>query len=499
MGAFGKTRSAFDLRKCNGTSTIGTQVGCGLVLVQCLEAVSGCAMRAKGKSIFLAGLALVLIGAAVLWATRSQVSQKPLATVALGDGRILQLEAVTYGTTHHIGNPASEVGWRLNAWLPGRLRADIATRNPESAIDDLEIPALVVWVNALSAQTGTNVDCQRIRVELVNERGEHYAADNSYWFGGTEFWRVGHVFPVFPRSQTKLTLQVTAWKIDKTNQMEFPNPHVVQPAAWTGMELPQQKQAADLNIVLTGLRLRTNGVPSNYWETRSVYWEPMWELRHGNEKIGGWEEPEWFAEDPTGNRGQHLGTYQSVLRFSGTFYPAATNIEVAHSLARLPQTIVTNLQTILWWNQTVQYQANNISILGLFPAGNYVFNQGAFLTNPPVSMGPVRGGAPSGWTGQQVAVNPLKVVSYHGHYSTIDSVIYVSAPKLGGKTRLAMRLRDDQGRYWLAQPEPQGAIDGVYPFLVDLPPGVNRVTPELVVLTPVEAEFMVKVPAPAIP
>jgi hypothetical protein len=358
-------------------------------------------MRAGGKSIFVAGLALVLMGAAVFWARRSPVSQKPLAAVALGDGRILQVEAVTYGTTHHIGNPASEVGWRLNAWLPARLRAEIASRNPEAVIDDLENPALVVWVNALSAQAGTNVDCQRIRVELVDEHGEHYTEENSYWFGGDEFWRVGHLFQVFPRSQTNLTMEVTAWKIDKTNQMEFPNPHVVQPAAWTGMELPQQKEAGDLNIVLTGLRLRTNSVPPNYWETRSVYWEPVWELRHGNEKIGGWDEPEWFAEDSTGNRGKCLGTYQSVLRFSATFYPAATNDDAAHPLAHLPQTIVTNLQSALWWNQTVEYQTNHISILGLFPAGSYVFNQGALLTNPPVAMGPVRGGAPSGWTGRE--------------------------------------------------------------------------------------------------
>jgi hypothetical protein len=173
-------------------------------------------MRARGKVIFLASLALVLITAAVFWAARSPVSQKPLAAVALGDGRILQVEAVTYGTRHHIGNPASEIGFRLHAWLPARLLAGITSKNPESVINDLESPALVVWVNALSAQTGTNVDCQRIRVELVDEHGEHYAAEDSYWFGGDKFWRVGHVFKVYPRSLTKLTMQVTAWKTDNS-------------------------------------------------------------------------------------------------------------------------------------------------------------------------------------------------------------------------------------------------------------------------------------------
>jgi hypothetical protein len=430
---------------------------------------------------------------------RLPVSRKPLASAALGDGRILQVEAVTYGTNHHIGALASEVGRRLNAWLPRRLRLRLAPKNPAADINGLENPSLVVWVNAVSAQTGTNVDCQRIRVELVDEQGEHYAEDNSYWFGDEQFWRAGHAFQVFPRSQAKLILQVTAWKSDQTNLMVFPNPHVVHPAVWTGMDLPQQKQAGDLTIVLTGLRLSTNGVPSHYWEARSVYWEPVWDLLRGNEKIGGWDSPEWIAEDPTGNRGRHLGTHQPVLRFSAVFYPAATNAEAAQSLASLPQTVMTDPQSIVWWNQTVHYEAQDISILGLFPAGSYVFNQGAFLTNPPVSMGRVIGGAPSGWTGQSVTVNPLKVANYHGHYSTTQSVIYVSAPKWRGKTRLAMRLRDDQGRLWVADPEPEGANDGIYPFLVNLPPEVNRVTPELVVLKPVEAEFMAKVPAPTIP
>jgi hypothetical protein len=469
------------------------------VLARLLGSVAACAIAHTRKSFFRAGLALILIIAAALWATRSTVSQKPLASVALGDGRILQVEAVTYGTNHHIGNPASKLGWRLNVWLPRRLRLRLASKNPEAVINDFENPALVVWVNAVNARTGTNVDCQMVRVELVDGHGEHYAENNSYWFGGDEYWRVGHAFEVFPRSETNLTMQVSTWKNGKTNQLNFPNPHVVHPAEWTGLELPQQKHAGDLNIVLRGLRLRTNGIPSHEWETRSVYWEPEWNLLRGNEKVGGWDQPEWMAEDPAGNRGQQLGTNHPVLRFSASFYPSATNVEAAPSLANLPQTFVTNLHSILWWNQTVHFEAQEISILGLFPAGSYVFNNGAFLSNPPVAMGAVRGGAPSGWTGQSVVVNPLKVVYYHAHYSTTHSVIYVSAPKLGGKTRLAMRLRDEQGRLWVAEPEPQGADDGIYPFLVNLPPDVNRVTPELVVLKPVEAEFMARVPSAAIP
>ena len=450
--------------------------------------------RAKKTFISLAVLALVLaFAAAVFWAS-SRKSQQPLATVALGDGRILQIEAVGYGTNHHIGDPRSGVFWRLTAWLPGRWYQRFAPRNPEANITGLESPALVVWVNAVSEAAGTNVDCQSIRVALVNERGERFEDATSYWFGGQKFWRVGHLFKIYPRSEGKLTLEVTTWKKGVTNQVEFPNPHMVKPAAWTGLDLPRQKTIGDVDIVLAGLRLRTNGASPRYYKTQMAYWEPEWELRRGPEKLAGWDKPEWEAEDPLGNRGKYLGTNQPVLRFSATFYPAATNAGAAQLLATLPQTAATNLQTIAWWNQTVRPESNGITVLGLFSAGNYVFQNGVLLTNPPVSMGAVRGGAPSGWTGQSQALNPLKVVEYHGYYSTTNCVIFVSAPKLGKVSRLAIRLRDGQGRYSAAKPEPQGAADGVYPFLVTLPPDVNLVTPELVLLKPVEAEFTVKVP-----
>ncbi|HEX3717311.1 MAG TPA: hypothetical protein VH595_05025 [Verrucomicrobiae bacterium] len=441
---------------------------------------------------------LVLVGAWLDWTARSHVSQKPLATADLGDGRILRVEAVTYGVDHRVGNHVSKLFWRLNAWLPKQLQLLFAPRNPEDVIDNLDYPALVVWVNAINATTRTNVDCQSIRVELVDEYGQDFEEQGSYWFGGLRFWRVGHLFQVFPRRETNLTMLATNMKNHKTSQLKFPNPYVAQSADCSAMDLPQQKQAGDLSIVLTGLRLRTNGVEAKYWETRTVYWEPMWELRRGNKKIDGWDDPEWFAEDPAGNRGQQLGTNQPVLRYSARFYPSATNIQAAQPLAVLPKSIVTNLQSPLWWKKTVPYADHDISVLGLFPAGSYVFRLGVLLTNPPVPMGPVSGGAPTGWTTTTIAINPLNVVFYHGYYSLTNSVIFVSARKLPRKTRLAVRLRDGQGGLWAAEPEPQGAVDGIYPFLVNLPPSINQVTPELVLLKAVEAEFTAKVPSPAI-
>src|SRR5262249_21323521 len=123
-----------------------------------------------------------------------------------------------------------------------------------------------------------------------------------------------------------------------------------------------------------------------------------------------------------------------------------------------------------------------------------VFEDGQLLTNPHISSGPVRGGAPSGWTGMSKAVNPMKVVHYNSHYSITNSVIYVSAPNFHGPERLAMRLRDEQGRNFSGKPESQRGVNGVYAFLIELPSDVFQATPELVLLPPVKTEFTVKTP-----
>src|SRR5437660_5067071 len=90
--------------------------------------------------------------------------------VALADGRILQIEGVTYGTRHRIGNK-SMIAERLGPWLPWRLRAFVQPKVPEASIE-LDRAALVVWVNAIDPVTGTNIDCQGIRTEFVNSSGD---------------------------------------------------------------------------------------------------------------------------------------------------------------------------------------------------------------------------------------------------------------------------------------------------------------------------------------
>jgi hypothetical protein len=128
--------------------------------------------------------------------------------VALADGRILQIEGVTYGTAHRIGQRA-QFYEHFHQWLPPILDAWLRPKHAESRID-LERPALVVWVNAIDPKTGTNVDCQAIRTDLVDQYGEVFGEETSSWHGGNDFWRAGHIFYVYPRDEKMLTFQMQA-------------------------------------------------------------------------------------------------------------------------------------------------------------------------------------------------------------------------------------------------------------------------------------------------
>jgi hypothetical protein len=262
-------------------------------------------------------------------------------------------------------------------------------------------------------------------------------------------------------------------------------------AQWSGDSLPLKRNIAGFEVVLASLKLRTNGTPKNYWETPGRYWEPVWELRQNGIKAPGWNEPEWTAEDATGNRGQHLGIHRPVLRFSATIYPTATNLEAAQVVGILPQVSLSNMTTnIVWWNITNKVDSTSIEALGWFPKGMHIFSEGAYVSNPPVRMGPTRGGAPSGWVGTGQRINPSRIKYWSGHY-TPSPVIYLRVPSLGSTNRLAIRLRDENGKYWVAKPEPEGASAGIMPYLVELPSEMNSVVPEIILLKPIQAGFLV--------
>jgi hypothetical protein len=105
-------------------------------------------------------------------------------------------------------------------------------------------------------------------------------------------------------------------------------------------------------------------------------------------------------------------------------------------------------------------------------------------------MSAVRGGAKSGWTGESWRATPLQIKHKDAHY-TPDPTIYICAPDLKEPERLAVRLKDKEGNYWEAAPETQGSPEGIHPFMLRVPTNVTMVVPEIVLLKPIQADFLV--------
>ena len=431
-------------------------------------------------------LVVVLVGFGAVGVWYSGKEARPLAEIELGDGRILQIEAVSFGTNHQagVGSPFVE---KFGAWMPARLREFLEPKVPKSTITR-STPVLVVWVTALDATFRTNVDCQGLRMELKDSNGDLYSDNQPNWFGYEKFWRVGRVFHVFPRHEPELKVTVAPWRGSNSVTFTLPNPGVMPSKDWKGEPPPLRKREGDYEVELRSLTVKTNG--GEYWKTATKYWEPRFEMLKAGEKAEeGWD-LEWGAEDAWGNRGKELGVTKPVLKFFATYYPSGTNEAATVLITNTPVAVVGSGSN-QWWNFAAPVGTNVVEMLGMFPAGVHTFSEGEYLTNPPTKFAPTRGGAPSGWVSSSRRT-PLRVEQYHGHYSDVP-VIYVRVSDPKSSQRIAMRLRDVETRkVYLAKPEPEGRAGRILPFLIrNLPKEVQRVTAELVLLQPVSAEFLV--------
>jgi hypothetical protein len=299
---------------------------------------------------------------------------------------------------------------RFGPWLPPMLRQAFEPKFPRSRLTTSH-PAIVVWLNATDA-TAQSVDSQQLRVEFVDEHGESFGEETRHWFGFGQFSRVGHIFEAYPRHQNELKMQITPWLTNRTSVTTIQNPRVQLPATWVGELLPAKHRVGQVEIVLRSLTERTNAAVVS--ETRTRYWEPIWELWQNGQIASGWDAPEWTADDPTGNRGKYLGIHRPVLRYLATFHPSATNEDAARINGRLPAIDVANLQSNVLWNTNLSFDSTKILVLGVFRSGVNTFTGGAYDPKPAVAMTAVGGGAPSGWTSTWRRVNPVRTSSGMG-------------------------------------------------------------------------------------
>lgn len=430
----------------------------------------------------------VMLMAVVLAMVLTGRSRPPAQSVAIADGRTMHLLAIQYGKQFHYGRPDRLAG--LRAWLPWKIGQFLTPKSSESDLST-SLPALVIWMDATKTATGQDVDCQSLRVAIKDDQGEMWSETTTSWYGfQSKYTRQAHIFECYPRNQKKLILVLTPWHGARSSQVTIDNPHLSAPVELGGGPLPQHLATNGLDLVLEKVTAATNG-SGHYWETPARYWNPEWRLLRHGVPAAGWDDPEWEAEDPLGNRGTEPNINQPELRFTATWYPNATNSGAATLLATLPQISLAPTATNIW-NITNLLGSNAIAALGYFPPGVYVFQDGHFVnTNPGLSA--VRGGSPSGWTSMNRYANH-HAVEYAGHY-TPWPVIYLIY-KEPSHARLFLRLRDGQGRSWPATPEEQMQVENVHPFMIKPRAGVSNATPEIVVLSPVRAVFAVKTGSP---
>ena len=177
------------------------------------------------------------------------------------------------------------------------------------------------------------------------------------------------------------------------------------------------------------------------------------------------------------------------LRFFAKAYPNATNTQAAVVLARSPPATLDNLHSNQVWNLEVPYSAHKIKVLGLFPPGDYLFSEDKPMPTPVAAARKFRAGE-HGWETSGSRSSFFAPMQYHRRHHTLSPTLYIRGFESTGADQLAVRIRDDQGRVWNTRLEP-GFSAGICACLLELPPEVKSIIAEVVMLTPVQAEFLV--------
>lgn len=441
------------------------------------------------------GLLLVL-GGAVLYISRSSGSRDALPTVTQSNGQQWIIEAITYQTNVVLGQRSVFLE-RFGRWIPQPVTDWLSPARGRTHWSSKQ-PELVVWLNGFDPAQKQFIDCQECRLEFINEHGDLFPASHKSWYGFNKGSRVAHGFPSYPRGSPVLTLRLTSIRSQESHTVTVSNPNLVTAApVWSPTPLPAVHSEQGVELILSGVIRSTNGGPEKPWETPSQHWVPQFELRKGRQPADGWLVPEWWAEDSTGNRGQNLGLHEPVQRFHVQVFPSVTNALLQEVAVTLPNINLRQLGPGLTWSLNATTGPVTFEALGVLPPGMYTFTERQLTTNPPphARMAPVMGGAPSGWVSVTASLTPTRRQTWYGHYTPVPT-LYLRAPTLPGDDRIGVRIRDEQGRLWAAEPENQGRRDDIQPFLLRLPSDIQVVTPEVVFLRPLTAEFTIAMPKP---
>jgi hypothetical protein len=443
---------------------------------------SRCAMtRAKG---ILMVLSLLSLGVLLVLARFERYPK-----VQLPGGPTLKIEGLTYGIDHSIGLRVP-----LETWVPVRYLSGFLHLTPPSEMH-FGNPKLMVWFTASDPVTGKLEDVPQLRVGILDDQGNVYPGECvCRTVSANGVYRAGFAFEAYPRSKRTLSLQLIREE-GQMIQVRVANPAVCKPVRMHGKPLPQSKTVGELVLTLAGLERRFVGFGPSGATEHGWFWLPTWELTRAGQPAAGWDGPEWEAEDELGNRGQYLGTLQPALRLKASYYPSPTNVAEAHLLGALPVVPVEGLGSNRCSSVEIPWSGAKVKLVGVFGPGSNAFLEGQLVTAPVPGIPALPPSSVPGWNAcGAVGANVFGQARYWWRHTSAVPAIYLFGCDRYRPERLAVRVRDDLGRVWTTTPEPapQGQVCA---WLMRLPPDAKTVSAELVLLKPLQAEFVAATPA----
>ncbi len=268
------------------------------------------------------GFVAVVVAGLLLMALLAPAQTLRANEFLMPDGKVLRVEAVTWGKTHRLDFEYSPSGpWGF--W----------DRRRQPITHGLGVDHLTVWMTCHDARTGRSLDFDWWSGSVaIDAHGDEIPDDNPQLWqlgprgsssggGGSrpfhadrtgyDTWLVFSSFPSFRTEQGrfKLHLKNLAGDVATTIELTHPSPPAVQ--TWQAEELPATKVSGDVAVTLKSLHANfnwntNNGVKKKWW-----YYSPEATVSENGQLAGDWYVSLLEAADPLGNQ-QNYGQSLSI-------------------------------------------------------------------------------------------------------------------------------------------------------------------------------------------
>ena len=208
----------------------------------------------------LAGFVLAIwaVGIVLLWPAKPVSSGQ----LALPDGSVVRVIAVTYGTNHVAGPLLAR--WvdrwppRAQAWAKRLFGSRVS---PPGRMATAE-PRMVVWIDRATSGAAANVASSYFYVALADESG--FVSGGSTYLGGGGASLRGLDFQAVPQRDRQISLHFfyhsiqftyhgTRSSVTNGGSLSFENPLFGRYPQWTPETLPATKQVGDVEVTLDQL------------------------------------------------------------------------------------------------------------------------------------------------------------------------------------------------------------------------------------------------------